>query len=229
MAHPTTRGCHPINYQALEPPEYAALRLDVNQFDEPTNAPDPHFCTLVQQDINQTVIACMGFSPQHHVNLACFETHLEMFDDVVEKIDGMGLCHAMTLQCDWSEAAIRQFYATCFFHEDRSITWMTHHTQFSLSYEEFAAALGMPGSEANLYRIHDVNPKFEAMPVAACGHLCIPASTMTKEQATKEPNDTSIFRTKYKWLFQCVLNSIAHKKGDRGMVRAYCIDMMYYS
>lgn len=55
----------------------------------------------------QMVIAHMDFSPQHHVNIAYFETHPKKFEGVVKKIDGMGLRHAMTLQCDWSEAAIR--------------------------------------------------------------------------------------------------------------------------
>jgi hypothetical protein len=229
MANPTNRGRHPVDYLRIEPVEYTALRRDVNQFSEPANATDPRFRTLVQQDIFQSVIAHLGFSPQHYVNMAYIESNPTKFEGVLEKINGMGLRHAMSLHCDWNEAAIRQFYATCFFHPDRSITWMTHHSQFTITFEEFAAALGMPGPEANLYRIHEVNSKFEAMPISACGCLVMSTSRMTQEQKEKELNDISIFRPKYKWLFQCVLNSIAPKKGDRGMVRAYSIDLMYYS
>ena len=229
MANPTNRGRRTINYQSMDPSEYAALRSDVNQFAAPANATDPRFRTFVQQDIYQSVIAHLGFSPQHYVNLDYIENNPTKFDGVLEKIEGMGLRRAMTLHCDWNEAAIRQFYATCFFHPDRSITWMTHHSQFTVSFEAFAAALGMPGSEASLFRIHEVNPKFEAMPISACGCLVMPTSQLSTVQQSKELNDISIFRLKYRWLFQCILNSIAPKKGDRGMVRAYSIDLMYYS
>lgn len=97
------------------------------------------------------------------------------------------------MHCDWSEAAIRQFYATCFFHPDHSITWMTHHSEYTISYEDFATALGMPGTAAGRYRIHEVNEHFEPMPVAACGCRLISSSTMIKEQAKKEPSNTTIF------------------------------------
>jgi hypothetical protein len=229
MAKPTNRGRHIVNYLTMDPSEYTALRSDVNQFAAPANATDPRFRTLVQQDIYQSVISHLGFSPQHYVNLDYIEKNPTKFEGVMEKIVGMGLRRAMSLHCDWNEAAIRQFYATCFFHPDRSITWMTHHSQFTVSFEEFAAALGMPGPVASLFRIHEVNPKFEAMPISACACLAMPPSQLSSVQQSKELNDISIFRLKYRWLFQCILNSIAPKKGDRGMVRAYSIDLMYYS
>ena len=128
MANPTNCGRRVVNYQSMDPSEYAALRSDVNQFAAPANATDPRFRTLVQQDIYQSVIAHLGFSPQHYVNLDYIEKNPTKFDGVLEKIEGMGLRRAMTLHCDWNEAAIRQFYATCFFHPDRLITWMTHHS-----------------------------------------------------------------------------------------------------
>ena len=78
---------------------------------------------------------------------------------------------------------------------------MTHHSQFTVSYEEFAAALRMPESEASLFRIHEVNPKFEAMPISACSCLAMPTSQLSTVQQSKELNDISIFRLKYWWLF----------------------------
>ena len=63
MSNPTNRGRRAVNYQPMDPSEYAALRSDVNQFAAPANATDPRFRTLVQQDIYQSVIAHLGFSP----------------------------------------------------------------------------------------------------------------------------------------------------------------------
>lgn len=63
------------------------------------NATDPWFHTLVHPDIFQTMVLRMKFSPQHHVNMAYTEAHPEKYPDVVDLIEGMGLCDAMTLQC----------------------------------------------------------------------------------------------------------------------------------
>ena len=51
MANPTNRGRRTINYQSMDPSEYAALRSDVNQFAAPANATNHCFRTLVQHDI----------------------------------------------------------------------------------------------------------------------------------------------------------------------------------
>ena len=48
MTNPTCHGRRTINYQSMDPSEYAALRSDVNQFAAPANATDPRFRTFVQ-------------------------------------------------------------------------------------------------------------------------------------------------------------------------------------
>ena len=52
----THHGHRFVDYQPIEPTEYASLVRDVNQFVAPTNATDPRFRTLVQQEIYQSVI-----------------------------------------------------------------------------------------------------------------------------------------------------------------------------
>ena len=102
---------------------------------------------------------------------------------------------------------------------------MTHHSRFTVTW-----SLLLPWAYLTLRLIFIGSMRsIQSLKPCLCGCLAMPASQPATEQKGKELDDIFIFCPKYRWLFQCILNSIAPKKGDHGMVWAYSIDLMYYS
>lgn len=71
-------------------------------------------------------------SPQSAMNVAHISANRAKYLGLMEIIDGIGLCHTMQFQCNWSVPVVLQFYATCHFGSDRAITWMTDDTVLGL-------------------------------------------------------------------------------------------------
>ena len=144
-------------------------------------------------------------------------------DNKVKIIDDMTLGPAMTFRCDWNEAAILQFYGTCFFGPNNSLTWMTDDTMLSITYERFVQILGLSGVG---HKIHSLDPLHRPKGIDDCMPLVKPSTQLTAEERGYPPNEVSIFNSPYYILYQCVLHTLYPKKGDRSRARNYCIDLM---
>ena len=121
--------------------------------------------------------------------MAYFEKHSMVLSDLARQIHTMGLFHAFTLQWSWSQAAILQFYATCFFDGEGRLSWRTHHTTITISYAQWCEALGMPISSDDLFQIHNLNDEFEPMAIDKCMACLMPTSETPKDvkYAPKNP------------------------------------------
>ena len=142
-------------------------------------------------------------------------------DNAVKIIDDMTLGPAMNFRCDWNEAAILQFYATCFFGPSNTLTWMTDDTMLSITYERFVPILGFSGVG---HQIHSLDPLHKPKGFGDCMPLVKPTTQLTPEERGYPPSEVSIFRSPYYILYQCVLRPLYPKKGDRSKARNYYID-----
>ena len=125
--------------------------------------------------------------------------HPAMFpDNTVKIIDDMTLVQAMTFKCDWNEAAILQFYATCFFGPDNTLTWMTDDIVLSITYDRFVQFLGFSGVG---HHIHSMDPHYRPKGIDAFMSLLKPISELTPEEREYPPNEVSIFRSPYYILY----------------------------
>ena len=111
--------------------------------------------------------------------------HPAMFpDNTVKIIDDMNLGQAMTFKCDWYEAAILQFYATCFFGPDNTLTWMTDDTVLSITYDRFVQILGFSGVG---HHMNSMDPRYRPKGIDACVALLKPISELTPENVNIHP------------------------------------------
>lgn len=218
-------GDRPIhNFKTMGASAYLEFRRDINQFEMAADAEDRRFWTRMQQDIYSSVVRKRGLAPHHFVDLPYMRAHPELFpDNTVKIIHDMTLGPAMTFKCDWNEAAILQFYATCFFGPDHTLTWMTDNVVMSITYDRFVQLLGFSGVG---HRIHSLDPQHKPKGIDACLPLVKPTSLLTEEELEYPPNEVSIFKAPYHILYQCVLRTLYPKKGDRSRARSYCIDLM---
>ena len=136
----------------------------------------------------------------------------------------MGLGQAFGFQRDWNTAAIMQFYATCFFGSDKTVTWMTADTQLTATYDQFVAALGFADSG---FKIHNANKHHKPMTVNDCLCLITPPSELSDADRARKPNDVSLWKSPFDLLYQCVLRSLYPKIGDRSTCSSYAIDVMH--
>ena len=68
-----------------------------------------------------------------------FMSKYEPLHALLSKIEEAGLRNAMTLQHNWSEAVIKQFFPTLEVnYEKETIKWMTGRGKYKTSFEEFA-------------------------------------------------------------------------------------------
>ena len=203
---------------------YLKLRRDVDQFTVARDSRDNHFRTNVQADIFTTVIIPKGLSLHLCIDLEHIRTHPEKYSGAIELIESSNLAAPFAFQHDFNQAAIHQFYATCFFGPNNTVTWMTSDTKLSASYSQFVAALGFPDTG---FKIHNDDPEHRPKGTDACADLIKPIAELTDEEKHKGFNQVSIWRAPFFIIYQCVIRTIYPKMGDKGSCSSYCIDLMH--
>ena len=107
---------------------------------------DQRFRTNVQEDIYIFVVLPKGLSLHHFIDLAHIRKHHVKYSGAIELIESSGLAALFAFQHDSNQASIHQFYATCFFAPNKTVTWLTSDTELTATYAQFVAALGFPYS-----------------------------------------------------------------------------------
>ena len=181
---------------------YFTFRRDVNQFDVERDSLDSRFRTNVQADIFSTVIVPKGISVHHCIDLEHIRTHPAKYPGAIGLLESSGLAAPLAFKCDFNSGAIHQFYATCYFHSDDSVSWMTSDTEFRATYAEFVAALGFPDTG---FKIHKSDPNHAPKSIAACGSLLKPRHELDADEKQKDLNQVSIWRSPYFIIFQCLI------------------------
>ena len=184
---------------------------------------DQRFRTNVQADIYTSVVLPKGLSLHHFIDLDHIRKHPVKYPGAIELIESSGLAAPFAFQHDFNQAAIHQFYATCFFAPNKTVTWMTSDTELTATYAQFVAALGFPDIG---FKIHKDDPNHKPKAVEACGYLLKELDELTEEEKMKNLNQVSIWISPYYIIYQCVICTIYPKMGDKGSCGSYCIDLM---
>jgi hypothetical protein len=80
-----------------------------------------------------------------------------VIDSVIANCDLMGIRSFMTLQQNWCNEIIAQFYATVYFDRYRAMHWMTQGSWYSVSYQQLAEIWGFRlRSLLNLHDLHNL-------------------------------------------------------------------------
>ena len=175
----------------------------------------------MQAGIFNSVALRKGLANSHAcIPLPFICLHSSKFPGVMEIVDSMGLNQAFGFQCDWNSAAILQFYATCFFH-NREVTWMTGEARYTTSFSGVLQALGFRSSG---YRIHSANQKDKPKGINDC--LRFVASGLESDDRKRKPNDISIWKQPYQFLYQCVLRTMYPKSRDKTHCSSSAITLM---
>ena len=143
------------DFTKVPKPAYLKFRRDVDQFEVVQDSLDQHFCTNVQADICTSIVLPKGLSLHHFIDLAHIRKHPVKYPGAIELIESSGLAAPFAFQHDFNQAAIHQFYATCFFAPNKTVTWMTSDTELTATYAQFVAALGFLDTG---FKIHKDDP-----------------------------------------------------------------------
>ena len=141
---PPTLGREVKDFTKVPKYSYFTFLRDVNQFSVERDSMDSRFHTHVQADIFSTFIVPNGLSVHHYIELEHIRTHPAKYPGAIELIESSGLAAPFAFRCDFNIAVIHQFYATCFFGSNNTVSWMTSDVEFTTSYAEFVAALVSP-------------------------------------------------------------------------------------
>ena len=184
-----TLGHEVKDFTKVPKSSYFTFRHDVDQFSVVRDSMDSRFCTNVQADIFTTIIVPKGLSVHHYIDLEHIRTHPAKYPGAIELIESSGLAAPFAFRYDFNGAAIHQFYATCFFGSNNTVSWMTSDIQFTTSYDEFVAALGFPDSG---FKIHKNDPNHAHKPIEACGLLLKPLRELDADERMKDLNQVSM-------------------------------------
>ena len=119
---PPSLGHEIKDFTLVSKAAYLKFRRDVDQFSAEHDSMDSRFRTNVQADIFTIVIVPKGLSVHHYVNLEHIRTHPMKYLGAIELIESSVLAANFIFQHNHNHAAIHQFYATCFFGTDKTIT-----------------------------------------------------------------------------------------------------------
>ena len=221
---PLSLGRHVKRFNEVPKASYLKLRRDVDQFTVVRDSQDSRFRTNVQADIFTTIVIPKGLSLHVCIDLEHIRTHPEKYPGAIELIESSNLAAPFAFQHDFNHAAIHQFYATCYFAPDNTVTWMTSDTALTASYAQFVTALGFPDTG---FKIHKDDPNHKPKGIAVCADLLRPISSLSSTEKQKGLNQVSIWRFPFNIIYQCVIRTIYPKMGDKGSCSSYCIDLMH--
>ncbi|KAI5021703.1 hypothetical protein ZWY2020_058433 [Hordeum vulgare] len=185
---PATLGRDIANFTTLGAASYLTFRRDVNQYEVGSDSTDSHFRTNVQADIFTTVIVPKGLSNHLFIDVEHIRMHPAKYPGAIELIESSGLAAPFAFHCDYNAAAIHQFYATCHFGSDNTVSWITSDVRFKATYATFVAALGFPNSG---YKIHKDDPNHAPKTIDVCGHLLKPLRELDADERLKDLNQCS--------------------------------------
>ena len=205
---PSSLGREIKDFTLVSKPAYLKFCRDVDQFCIEHDSMDSRFCTNVQADIFTTVIVPKGLPTHIYVDLEHIRSHPVKYPGAIELIESFGLDAPVSFHHDYNHAAINQFYATCFFGPDKTITWMTSDTKLTASFAQS-------------------NPNHAPKNIEACGYLLKPITELDEVEKGKDLNLVSIWRSPFFIIYQCVIRTVDPKMGDKGSCNGYCIDLMY--
>ena len=131
---PLSLGRHVKRFNKVPKASYLKLHRDVDQFTVVRDSQDSRFRTNVQADIFTTIVIPKGLSLHVCIDLEHIRTHPEKYPGAIELIESSNLAAPFAFQHDFNHAAIHQFYATCYFAPDNTVTWMTSDTALTASY-----------------------------------------------------------------------------------------------
>ena len=134
---------------------YLKLCRDLDQFTVVSESQDARFRTNVQADIFTAIIIPKGLSLHVCIDLEHIRAHPTKYSGSIELIESSNLAAPFEFQHDFNQAAIHQFYATCYFGPNNTVTWMTSDTVLTASYSQFVTALGFPDTG---FKIHKDDP-----------------------------------------------------------------------
>nr|AAM08642.1 Putative copia-type pol polyprotein [Oryza sativa Japonica Group] len=140
--------------------EVVAPRRDEDLRSFRRTATDLRFWTLFQQDFYESVIKSKTHPtvPMQWINWEELQAHNDpVIDSVIANCDLMGIRSFMTLQQNWCNEVIAQFYATVYFDRYRAMHWMTQGSWYSVSYQQLAEIWGFRlRSLLNLDDLHNL-------------------------------------------------------------------------
>jgi hypothetical protein len=130
----------------------------------------------------------------------------------------------MGIEQDYSEELIKEFFATVHFATDvpRTMTWMSAGQQCSKTMRQCALIWGIPiptSGDASYMEIHD--DSIGTLPYTPYLDMAYPPGGIDA------PNVTPM-TPRYQLYNKVLRNTLAIKAGDRGVVRGWLINTLYY-
>jgi hypothetical protein len=178
----------------------------------------------MQEDIYDQVINALKFPvvEQRSFDMEFLRRHYphEMTKLVVHGIDLL-----MQINHNYSEELIKEFFATIYFHNDeaRTMQWMSAGVECTKTLREFAQIWKFPMPQANddrFFKVHDES--VGVLPYTPYLDMAYPPGHAG--DAPSVPKMTQRYHL-YNKVFR---NTIAIKQGDKGFVRGWLVNTLYY-
>ncbi|KAK1607177.1 hypothetical protein QYE76_030850 [Lolium multiflorum] len=136
------------NYKTMDPVSYSAIRQK-NWYDDVPRDEDiagRRYWCAEQEFIFMDIYEPMkNLRPMQAIDVDILAVN-DHFEDAIWVAGKMGLHDIMKIQCDFSPALVKQFFATLAIRKDEEHTmeWMTGSTHCSATLRQFAGVLGVP-------------------------------------------------------------------------------------
>ncbi|KAK1648336.1 hypothetical protein QYE76_066141 [Lolium multiflorum] len=136
------------NYKTMDPVSYAAIRQK-NWYDDVPRDEDiagRRYWCAEQEFIFMDIYEPMkNLRPMQAIDVDILTVN-DHFEDAIWVAGKLGLHDIMKIQCDFSPALVKQFFATLAIRKDEEHTmeWMTGSTHCSATLRQFAGVLGVP-------------------------------------------------------------------------------------
>ncbi|KAK1647634.1 hypothetical protein QYE76_065439 [Lolium multiflorum] len=136
------------NYKTMDPVSYSAIRQK-NWYDDVPRDEDiagRRYWCAEQEFIFMDIYEPMkNLRPMQAINVDILAIN-DHFEDAIWVAGKLGLHDIMKIQCDFSPALVKQFFATLAIRKDEEHTmeWMTGSTHCSATLRQFAGVLGVP-------------------------------------------------------------------------------------
>ncbi|KAK1610975.1 hypothetical protein QYE76_034648, partial [Lolium multiflorum] len=136
------------NYKTMDPVSYSAIRQK-NWYDDVPRDEDiagRRYWCAEQEFIFMDIYEPMkNLRPMQAIDVDILAVN-DHFEDAIWVAGKLGLHDIMKIQCDFSPALVKQFFATLAIRKDEEHTmeWMTGSTHCSATLRQFAGVLGVP-------------------------------------------------------------------------------------
>lgn len=211
------------NWLKMSTDDYVAARDIFNPYAYDPTSNDERFYCKMHMAMYHFVIgkAQSPVIPQQWFNVAALKKD---YPQAIQLCEFHDLIKLMKLRKNYSEELIKEFFSTVYFHKDvaRTMTWMSAGQRCTRTLAQFGQLLGyeVHDPEDHRYRrIHDrdvlhCNPYLHHAYPEGDGPKYAPAIV----QMSRE----------YHLLNKIFRNTLAIKSGDKGHVRGYLVNTLYY-